>query len=137
MVQKQIDIANQKKGAGSPKYSKNHQSSFHWVPHDESPKYKAHQLDLSTKILNEDTYMSPLLQSTRNILQTKTMKSNGLEQTYNVIRQNSQDLKTVRSPIISLKKPSPTGVNSPMHAAVQRSGSIEDISSPREQFQTV
>jgi hypothetical protein len=40
MVQKQTDIADGKKGAGSPKYSKNHASTYHWVPNDESPKFQ-------------------------------------------------------------------------------------------------
>jgi hypothetical protein len=26
----------------SPKYSKNNQSAFHWLPHDESKQFKSH-----------------------------------------------------------------------------------------------
>ena len=67
MVQKQTDICNGKEGAGSPKYSKNHNSTYCWVPHDESPKYREGLKKITDTNIREDPFLSPMFAAkTRN-----------------------------------------------------------------------
>lgn len=59
------------------KYSKNHQSSRHWVPNDESAIFKEATLKNVEMSLREDPFLSPLYASGRNRIKYETINQNG------------------------------------------------------------
>lgn len=61
-------VVNERKSIGpAAKYSKNHQSTYHWVPNDESPKFKAGAMNLYTMAVEKDPFLSPVFNKSRNV----------------------------------------------------------------------
>ena len=70
MVQKEQTEKNHK-------YSKNHCSSRHWVPNDESETFKSAAMKNVENSLKEDPFLSPLYASGRNRIKYETIRENG------------------------------------------------------------
>lgn len=68
-------VLNERKSIGpGAKYSKNHQSTYHWVPNDESPKFQAGARRLYTMAVEKDPFLSPVFKHSRNLI-SKTQMS--------------------------------------------------------------
>ena len=70
MVQKDTQEKNHK-------YSKNHNSTKHWVPNDESEAFKSATMKNVERSLIEDPFLSPLYASGRNRIKFETIRENG------------------------------------------------------------
>ena len=67
-------VLNERKSIGpNAKYSKNHQSSYHWVPNDESPKFQEGAKRLYTMAVEKDPFLSPVFKHSRNLFSKTQM----------------------------------------------------------------